>query len=69
MPERASGLTERRDRKNEVDMMSKGQPTFRAMASARGMFGVSMKPKCRFNQATDQERHPPAVENFQHIGI
>jgi hypothetical protein len=26
MPDRGSGLTDRRDRKNEVDMMSKVQP-------------------------------------------
>jgi hypothetical protein len=50
MPERASGLTERRDRKNEVDMISKLQPSFRAMARARGTLGLSMKPKCRITR-------------------
>ena len=42
MPDRASGLSARRDRKNEVDMMSKIQPWRRATASALGTFGVSM---------------------------
>ena len=34
MPEFAAGLSERRDRKNDVDMMSKVQPSLRAIASA-----------------------------------
>ena len=42
MPERGSGLTERRDRKNDVDMMSNCQPCLRATASAFGTFGRSM---------------------------
>jgi hypothetical protein len=37
--------TERRDKKNDVVMMSKLQPFLRATPSARGIFGVSMKPK------------------------
>ena len=41
----AAGRSERRDRKNDVDMMSNCQPSLRAIASARGTFGVSMKPK------------------------
>jgi hypothetical protein len=44
MPDRTSGLTDRRDRKKEVDMMSKLNPRLRASASAFGTFGVSMKP-------------------------
>jgi hypothetical protein len=44
MPEWGDGLSARRDRKNDVDMMSKVQPSLRAIASARGTFGVSMKP-------------------------
>ena len=44
MPEWAAGLSERRDRKKEVDMMSNCQPSLRAIASAFGTFGVSMKP-------------------------
>src|SRR5437868_7316213 len=42
MPEWAAGLSERRDRKNDVAMMSKCQPCLRAMASAFGTFGCSM---------------------------
>src|ERR1700747_3217329 len=42
MPERAAGLSERRDRKNDVDMMSKCQPSLRATASAFGTLGDSM---------------------------
>ena len=45
MPDCAAGLSARRDRKNDVDMMSNCQPCLRAIASAFGMFGVSMKPK------------------------
>ena len=44
IPDLASTRTERRDRKKEVDMMSKLHPCLRAMPSARGTFGVSMKP-------------------------
>ena len=42
MPECAAGLSARRDRKNDVDMMSKCQPCLRAIASAFGTFGASM---------------------------
>src|SRR5262249_658189 len=42
IPEWADGLSERRDRKNEVDMMSKVQPCLRATASAFGTCGWSM---------------------------
>ena len=42
MPECAAGLSARRDRKNDVDMMSNCQPCLRAIASAFGTFGVSM---------------------------
>ena len=45
MPEWAAGLSARRDRKNDVDMMSNCQPSLRAIASAFGTLGVSMKPK------------------------
>src|SRR5436305_3194458 len=45
IPERAAGLRARRERKNEVDMISNVQPSLRAMASARGTLGLSMKPK------------------------
>ena len=38
----AAGRNARRDRKNDVDMMSNCQPLRRAMASAFGTFGVSM---------------------------
>ena len=31
-----------RDTKKDVDMMSKVQPSFRAIASPRGTFGLSM---------------------------
>ncbi len=44
MPEWAAGFKARRDRKNEVDMMSNCQPSLRAIASAFGTFGDSMKP-------------------------
>src|SRR5688572_17860114 len=44
MPECEDGLIVRRDRKNDVDMMSKLQPCLRAMISALGTFGDSMKP-------------------------
>src|ERR1700681_3851886 len=42
MPEWAAGLSRRRDRKNEVDMMSKVQPSLRAIATALGTVGISM---------------------------
>src|SRR5215510_9850368 len=42
MPECAEGLSARRDRKNDVDMMSNVQPCLRATASALGTFGCSM---------------------------
>ena len=44
MPDLGDARTDRRDRKNDVDMMSKVQPSFRAIASAFGRFGLSMKP-------------------------
>src|SRR6516162_4247422 len=42
MREWAAGLSARRDRKNDVDMMSKCQPCLRATASAFGTFGDSI---------------------------
>jgi hypothetical protein len=45
IPERTASLSARRERKNEVDMMSNCQPSLRARASALGTFGLSMKPK------------------------
>ena len=45
MPECAAGFSARRDRKNEVAMMSNCQPSLRAIASAFGTLGDSMKPK------------------------
>src|SRR5262249_49973959 len=42
MPECLAGLSARRDRKNDVDMISKCKPCLRATASAWGTFGVSM---------------------------
>ena len=55
MPDWAAGLSERRDRKNDVDMMSNCQPSLRAIASAFGTFGVSMKPK----RSTTREKVSP----------
>src|SRR5262249_7621177 len=37
----AAGRSARRDRKNDVDMISKFQPFFRASPSAFGTFGIS----------------------------
>ena len=51
MPAWAWGLRERRDKKNDVDMISKVQPSLRAIANALGTFGVSMKPKRRATRA------------------
>jgi hypothetical protein len=45
MPERTASLSVRRERKNELDMMSNCQPSLRAAASALGTFGLSIKPK------------------------
>src|SRR5580698_10200263 len=42
MPECAGTLSERRDRKNEVDMMSKCQPSLRAISSGFRTVGHSM---------------------------
>ena len=42
MPDFADGLSERRDRKNDVDIMSNCQPCLRAIASAFGTLGCSM---------------------------
>src|SRR5580693_9813823 len=44
IPEWAAGFSERRDRKNDVDMMSKCQPSLRAIASAFGTLGDSIYP-------------------------
>ena len=44
MPECAAGFSARRDRKNDVDMMSNCQPSLRAIASVFGTLGDSMKP-------------------------
>ena len=44
MPDCADGLSERRDTKNDVAMMSNCQPSLRAITSAFGTFGDSMKP-------------------------
>ena len=45
IPECGDGFNERRERKNDVDMMSKCRPCLRAIASAFGTFGDSMNPK------------------------
>jgi len=45
MPERTAGLRDRRDKKNEVDIISNCHPRVRAIASAFGTFGVSINPK------------------------
>src|SRR3954447_12277376 len=42
MPELGEALSERRDRKKDVVMMSNFQPCLRQMASARGILGCSM---------------------------
>ncbi len=42
MPEFAAGRNERRERKNEVAMMSNLKPVLRSAARPLGMFGVSM---------------------------
>src|SRR5690606_5499056 len=42
IPELADALRERRDRKNEVVMISNFQPCLRQLASARGIFGCSI---------------------------
>ena len=42
MPELGDAFSERRDRKNDVVMMSNFQPCLRQIASAFGMFGCSM---------------------------
>ena len=44
MPDCAAGFSERRDTKNDVDMISNCQPSLRAITSACGTFGDSMKP-------------------------
>src|SRR6266576_2435560 len=48
MPECAAGLSARRDRKNDVDMMSNCHPSFRAIASAFGTLGDSINPNRSF---------------------
>ncbi len=45
MPDCADGLSERRDTKNDVAMISNCQPSFRAITSAFGTLGDSIKPK------------------------
>jgi hypothetical protein len=47
MPECAAGFSARRDRKNDVDMMSNYQPSLRAIANVFGTLGDSMKPNFR----------------------
>ncbi len=42
LPDLVAGRSVRRDRKNDVDMMSNCQPSLRAIASAFGTLGVSM---------------------------
>ena len=42
IPEEAAGLSDLRERKNDVVMMSNFKPNLRAVASALGTFGVSM---------------------------
>ena len=42
IPEWVAGLRARRDKKKDVDIMSKGQPCLRARASVFGTFGVSI---------------------------
>src|SRR5215468_12537451 len=42
IPDFADGFSARRDRKNDVDMMSNCQPCLRAIASAFGTLGCSM---------------------------
>src|SRR5215217_424771 len=42
MPDCAAARIERRDRKNDVAMMSNLKPSLRRIARPRGMFGVSM---------------------------
>jgi len=44
MPARAWGLSARRERKNDVDMISKCQPSLRVIPSALGTLGVSINP-------------------------
>src|SRR3954449_3898840 len=44
MPDCADGFSERRETKNDVAMMSNCQPSLRAITSAFGTFGDSMKP-------------------------
>jgi hypothetical protein len=45
IPECGEAFSERRERKNDVDMMSKCRPCLRATASALGTLGCSIKPK------------------------
>src|SRR5216683_3040204 len=45
IPDCADGFSERRETKNDVAMMSNCQPSFRAITSAFGTLGDSMKPK------------------------
>ena len=42
IPDFAEGFSARRDKKNDVDMMSNCQPSLRAIASAFGTLGCSM---------------------------
>src|SRR2546430_10652151 len=54
MPEWAAGLSARRDRKNDVDMMSNCQPSLRAIASAFGTLGDSDRKSTRLNSSHSQ---------------
>jgi len=56
--DRAAGRSDRRERKNEVDMMSNCHPSLRAIPSALGTFGVSMKDtvdRLEYNAHPDQD--------------
>jgi apoptosis-inducing factor 3 len=67
IPDLSSGRTERRDRKKEVDMMSKLDPCLRAIPSARGTFGISMKPK-RMRTRAENALHRQAAEMLRRKG-
>jgi hypothetical protein len=67
IPDLSSGRTERRDRKKEVDMMSKLHPCLRAIPSARGTFGISMKPK-RMRTRAENALHRQAAEMLRRKG-
>src|SRR3954454_15173323 len=50
MPECGEARMERRDTKNDVVITSNFSPSLLQAASARGMFGSSMKPKRRMTR-------------------